>query len=88
MSRDIRGFFTKINSRFNMATQLKAAWDAGGRIVPSRNSKNDQEFQLRIDAGDTHAKLATVKFDTQATDPEAEATRALADFESQATENI
>ncbi|CAA9959496.1 hypothetical protein PTMSG1_02914 [Pyrenophora teres f. maculata] len=82
-----------------MATKLKAAWDAGGRIVPSRNSKNDQEFQLRIDAGElvqnryrmlylqvntqakntklkewikknsTHAKLATAKFDTQATDP-------------------
>ena len=41
-----------ITSNFSMATQLKAAWNAGSRIVPSRNSKNDAEYQLRIDAGE------------------------------------
>lgn len=34
-----------------MATKLTAAWNAGSRIVPSRTSNNDQEYQLRIDAG-------------------------------------
>lgn len=36
----------------------------------------------------THAELATIQFDTLASDPEAEAGKALADLESQATQNI
>jgi len=35
-----------------MTTKLRAVWNAGSRIVPSKNSKNDSEFQLRIDAGE------------------------------------
>jgi len=52
MSKDIRGFFSKIKSNFSMPTKLTAAWNAGSRIVLSKNSKNDAKYQLRIDAGE------------------------------------
>lgn len=35
-----------------MATKLAGSWNAGGRIVPSRSRRNDEDYQLRIDAGE------------------------------------
>jgi hypothetical protein len=52
MSKDIRGFFSKVKKNFSMATKLTAAWSAGSRIVPSQTQQNDKEYQLRLDTGE------------------------------------
>lgn len=52
MSKDVKNFFGKVKLNFDMATKLNANQPAGGRIVPSRTSKNDADYQLRIDAGE------------------------------------
>ncbi|KAI9662547.1 MAG: hypothetical protein M1821_008714 [Bathelium mastoideum] len=52
MSKDVKQFFTKIGKDFNMGAKLKASYNAGNRIVPSRTQKNDQAYQCRLDAGE------------------------------------
>ncbi len=52
MAKQIESFARGIASRWNLATKFAASHNAGSRIVPSKSKKNDQEFQLRIDAGE------------------------------------
>jgi hypothetical protein len=53
MSKDVKNFFGKIRTNFDMSTKLTASHQAGSRIVPSRTAKNDADYQLRIDAGES-----------------------------------
>jgi len=52
MSKAITNFFTKTKQNFDMAKKFGANLTAGSRIVPSRTSQKDAEYQLRIDAGE------------------------------------
>lgn len=60
MSKEIRNFFTKIGSNFDMPSKLKATYEAGSRIVPSRTQKNDADYGLRLDAGEMVGKYRNV----------------------------
>ncbi len=52
MSKAIANFFTKTKQSFDMVKKFGANLTAGSRIVPSRTSQKDAEYQLRIDAGE------------------------------------
>jgi hypothetical protein len=52
MAKQIEAFAQKIASRWNLATKFSANHNAGNRIVPPKSKKNDQDFELRIDAGE------------------------------------
>ncbi|GBF62306.1 hypothetical protein TMEN_4844 [Trichophyton mentagrophytes] len=52
MSKVVVGFFTKIKKNFNIAKRFKATFTPGSRILPSKTAKNDEDYQLRLDAGE------------------------------------
>jgi len=52
MSKYVKDFFAKIGQNFDIGAKFKTAKEAGARIVPSRTKKNDESYQLRIDAGE------------------------------------
>ncbi|KAM5474333.1 hypothetical protein MauCBS54593_001907 [Microsporum audouinii] len=52
MSKVIAEFFSKIKKNFNVAKKFKATFTPGSRILPSKTAKNDEDYQLRIDAGE------------------------------------
>lgn len=53
MSKPIDKFFTMANRSFDVAAKLKAPREAGTHILPSKTTKNDADYELRIDAGET-----------------------------------
>jgi hypothetical protein len=52
MSKTIGAFFTLLGRNFNMTTKFMAQRVPGSRIVPSKTPKHDENYQLRIDAGE------------------------------------
>ncbi|EGC42290.1 conserved hypothetical protein [Histoplasma capsulatum var. duboisii H88] len=45
MSKQIKEFFSKIRKNYDIAKKT-------GRILPSQTTKNDADYQLRLDAGE------------------------------------
>lgn len=52
MAKYVREFCTKIETTFYMASKFSKNHSPGSRIVPSRSPRNDEQYQLRIDAGE------------------------------------
>ncbi|EER44267.1 conserved hypothetical protein [Histoplasma capsulatum H143] len=91
MSKQIKEFFSKIRKNYDIAKKLGATFTSGSRILPSQTTKNDADYQLRLDQKQpqgTHAKLATARFDTLAEDQDAETERVLNELQEQARKNL
>lgn len=52
MTKIVKDFFKKVNQNMDVGKKLAAKHDSGSRILPSKTSKNDADYQLRIDAGE------------------------------------
>ena len=52
MTKAVKDFFKKVNQNIDVGKKLAAKHDSGSRILPSKTSKNDADYQLRIDAGE------------------------------------
>jgi hypothetical protein len=52
MPKAIAKFFDMVQTNRDLSERLKAACVAGRRILPSSTRKKDEEFELRIDAGE------------------------------------
>ncbi|EFR05415.1 hypothetical protein MGYG_08427 [Nannizzia gypsea CBS 118893] len=72
MSRAVADFFKKARKEFNLAKKFRSIFSPGSRILPSRTSKNDTKFQLRIDAGElinNRYRQLILQVNSQATTP-------------------
>lgn len=52
MSKQIKEFFSKITKNYDITKKLSATFTSGSRSLPSQTSKNDADYQLRLDAGE------------------------------------
>ncbi|KKK14903.1 hypothetical protein P175DRAFT_0502088 [Aspergillus ochraceoroseus IBT 24754] len=52
MSKQIKEFFSKVRKNYDVAKKLGATFTSGSRILPSQTTKNDADYQLRLDAGE------------------------------------
>ncbi|KAJ5086933.1 hypothetical protein NUU61_008240 [Penicillium alfredii] len=52
MSKQVKEFFSKIRKNYDVAKKFGAIFTSGNRILPSKTTKNDEDYQLRIDAGE------------------------------------
>lgn len=52
MSKVIKDFISKVSGNATMLKKFRGQLTPGQRIVPSRTPKNDELYQLRIDAGE------------------------------------
>ncbi|KAK2758771.1 hypothetical protein FQN54_003463 [Arachnomyces sp. PD_36] len=72
MSGALKDFFPKVKKNFNLGKKFKSMFAAGSRILPSRTSKNDTEYQLRLDAGEligNRYRQIILQINTQAKTP-------------------
>jgi len=70
MSKVIAEFITKVSGTASLLKKFKGAHTPGQRIVPTKTAKNDELYQLRIDAGEvpkgTHMQNIVLQVNTQA----------------------
>ncbi|PLN76165.1 hypothetical protein BDW42DRAFT_188810 [Aspergillus taichungensis] len=52
MSRAVKNFFTTITKSYDLAKRFSGKLVPGSRIVPAKEKKNDERYQLRLDAGE------------------------------------
>ncbi|EER38471.1 predicted protein [Histoplasma capsulatum H143] len=52
MSRALKAFGEKVSNNSKQLAKLFKEAAAGSRLLPSRTSKNDEEYQCRIDIGE------------------------------------
>lgn len=72
MSKAVSEFFGKVKRNFNVARKFKAVFTPGSRILPSKTAKNDEDYQLRLDAGeliDNRWRNIILQVNTQARTP-------------------
>ncbi|KAK2797207.1 hypothetical protein FQN51_008730 [Onygenales sp. PD_10] len=72
MSRAVSDFFKNARKEFDLVKKFRSIFTAGSRILPSRTTKNDAKFQLRIDAGElinNRYRKLILQVNTQATTP-------------------
>ncbi|CZT46800.1 uncharacterized protein RSE6_07292 [Rhynchosporium secalis] len=92
MSKDIRGFFSKIKSNFNYQLRIDAGELLNGRFRMIYLQVNSQAKSTKlkewIRKHGTHANLASARFDTLAEDLETEAENVLEELEAAAKNKI
>jgi len=49
----VSSFFTRIHKNYDVKKKFRSGLTPGQRIVPTRTTRNDASYQLRIDAGET-----------------------------------
>ncbi len=70
MSKEIKKFFAVFRGGKDVMKKLLGEHALGARIFPSRNSKNDTKYQLRLDAGplvDGRYRQLNLQVNSQAT---------------------
>jgi hypothetical protein len=52
MGKTARSLLTRLWRAFDFAEKFNKTYTLGSRIAPSRTARNDEEYQLRVDAGE------------------------------------